>query len=166
LGDPSDVFYLSFDELLDPPADARSLVERRRAERERLRGIRLPLFFNAHWEPETESPARLLPGDSLTGLAASQGVARGRVRVLRSAHDSLEPDEILVAEVTDTGWTPLFSFVAAVVTDLGGMMSHAAVVAREYGVPSVVGTREATRRLADGQTVEVDGTTGVIRALD
>ena len=166
LGDPSDVFYLSFDELLDPPQDARPLVDRRRAERERLRGMRLPLFFNAHWEPETESPARLLPGDSLTGLAASQGVARGRVRVLRSAHDSLEPDEILVAEVTDTGWTPLFSFVAAVVTDLGGMMSHAAVVAREYGVPSVVGTREATRRLADGQTVEVDGTTGVIRALD
>lgn len=166
LADPSDVFYLSFDELIDPPPDARRLVRRRRAERERLHMIRLPLFFNGRWEPETETPVPLRPGESLEGLAASPGIVRGRVRILRSAHESLQPGEILVAQVTDTGWTPLFSFVAAVVTDLGGMMSHAAVVAREYGVPSVVGTREATRRLADGRMVEVDGTTGVVRALD
>ncbi len=73
---------------------------------------------------------------------------------------------MLVATTTDTGWTPLFAFASAVVTDVGAQISHAAVVAREYGIPAVVGTRTATSCLRDGQRVEVDGAAGVVTAID
>jgi phosphohistidine swiveling domain-containing protein len=80
--------------------------------------------------------------------------------------DDLEPGEILVAEVTDVGYTAAFSYAAAVVTDLGGPMSHAAVVAREFGIPCVVDAQGATRRLPPGALVEVDGGSGEIQVLE
>ena len=79
--------------------------------------------------------------------------------------DDLQPGEILVAAVTDVGYTPAFAYAAAVVTDLGGPMSHAAVVAREFGVPCVVNADGASRRLPGGSVVEVDGATGEIRVI-
>jgi len=85
---------------------------------------------------------------------------------VREAGDLIEPGDVLVANITDTGWTPLFAFAAAVVTDVGGLLSHPTVVAREYGIPCVVGTGDATLRLHDGQIVEVDGTAGVVRAVE
>ncbi len=166
LTDADDVFYVTYAELLDPPPAVADHVPARRSERERLRALRLPTMFTGTWEPEAMGAEPLVAGTSVSGIAASPGVARGRVRILREAGDLLEPGEVLVANITDTGWTPLFAFAAAVVTDIGGMLSHPTVVAREYGIPCVVGTGDATQRLQDGQLVEVDGTTGTVTALD
>jgi nucleoside-diphosphate-sugar epimerase/phosphohistidine swiveling domain-containing protein len=166
IADPADVFYLTYAELLDPPADAKQRVPRRRAERERLAALHLPVTFEGRWAPVEVDTTAATAGDTLTGIAASPGVVQGRVRVLHDVGDDLDPGEILVARLTDTGWTPLFAFAAAVVMDIGGQLSHPAVVAREYGIPCVVGTEIATTALHDGQLVEVDGTHGTVKVLD
>lgn len=161
LDDPSDVMYLLLDEVRVLPPSADTLVARRREERARLADRRPPGFLSVGWTPSEDDRSDV---SELQGLAASPGVVRGRVRVLRDA-GGLQAGEILVTEVTDIGWTALFASAAAVVTDLGGAMSHAAVVAREFGLPAVVGTQDATRVLRDGMLVEVDGGAGVVRVL-
>jgi phosphoenolpyruvate synthase/pyruvate phosphate dikinase len=103
----------------------------------------------------------------MSGLGVSGGLARGRVRIVdETTIDDLQSGEVLVAEVTDVGYTPAFEIAAAVVTNLGGAMSHAAIVAREFGVTCVVDAPQATRRLVDGALIEVDGSSGDIRVLD
>jgi nucleoside-diphosphate-sugar epimerase/phosphohistidine swiveling domain-containing protein len=164
---PDDVFYLVRDELKNPPTDAAARVDRRRAERTRLETHRPPLNFVGQWSAEVDAVHELLPGQSLTGTAVSAGVAKGRVRVLTvESMDDLEPGEVLVTAFTDTGWTPFFSYAAAVVVDTGGEMSHAAVVAREFGIPCVVGTLTGSRALRDGHVVEVDGSTGRVTRVE
>jgi phosphohistidine swiveling domain-containing protein len=108
----------------------------------------------------TEAPT----GDTLTGYAGAAGVVEGAVRVLHSVEDgaSLLPGEILVAATTNIGWTPLFPRAAAVVTDVGAPLSHAAIVARELGIPAVVGTGQATTRLRTGDRVRVNGGQGTV----
>jgi phosphohistidine swiveling domain-containing protein len=162
LDDPSDITYLVLDEVRVPPPDARDLVAERRAERERLAARRPPGFLRHGWTPDTTATPEVTV---LEGLSASPGVVRGRARVLSDA-DGLVAGEVLVTEVTDIGWTALFASAAAVVTDLGGAMSHAAVVAREFGLPAVVGTQHATRLLRDGMLIEVDGAAGTVTILD
>jgi phosphohistidine swiveling domain-containing protein len=169
LAEAGHVFFLTFDELAAMPADVAPIVDRRRAERARLARLTLPAVWSGTWIPETVERPLLVPGEELVGIGVSPGKVIGRVRVLDADgadRGDLEPGEVLVANVTDVGWTHLFGHVAAVVTDIGGLMSHAAVVAREFGIPSVVGTREATLRLVDGQLVEVDGHAGVVRVLE
>jgi phosphohistidine swiveling domain-containing protein len=166
IAEAADVFYLTYAELLDPPADAEDRVPRRRAERERLAALHLPVTFEGRWVPLEVDTESATGGATLTGIAAAPGVVQGRVRVLHDVGDALEPGEILVARLTDVGWTPLFAFASAVVMDIGGQLSHPAVVAREYGIPCVVGTETATTALHDGQLVEVDGTNGTVRVLD
>jgi len=104
------------------------------------------------------------PGEILTGLAACPGVATGRARVIRDPADAadLEPGEILVAPMTDPGWTPLFSSAEAVVVDIGSTMSHAAIVSRELGIPCVLGVPNASIRIPDGALLTVDGATGLV----
>ena len=105
--------------------------------------------------------------DELSGVAISPGIARGRVKVLHSATEkTLLPGEILVARVTDPGWTPLFINAAGIILEIGGALQHGAVVAREYGIPCVSGLDDATSVLLDGQLVEVDGSHGIVRVLD
>jgi nucleoside-diphosphate-sugar epimerase/phosphohistidine swiveling domain-containing protein len=166
LTEPGDVFYLSYPELLDPPPGIGGRIQARRAERERLRALRMPTMFSGTWEPEDDEAEAAPPGTRFTGIAAAPGTARGPARIVRQAGDLLEPGEILVANITDTGWTPLFAFAAGVVTDIGGLLSHPTVVARDYGIPCVVGVGDATRRLRDGQLIEVDGTTGAVRVVE
>jgi nucleoside-diphosphate-sugar epimerase/phosphohistidine swiveling domain-containing protein len=166
LASEGDVYYLAYAELPAPPPDAVTLVERRRAERTRLAAIRMPPIFEGRWDTVATEDAPLIAGEALAGIPAAAGVARGRVRIMRQFGDTLDPGDVLVANVTDTGWTPLFGFVAAVVTDVGGLASHPAVVAREFGVPCVVGTNVATTRLRDGMTVEVDGTAGTVTVVE
>jgi len=166
LADPADVFYLTYSELLDPPPGIVDLVPRRRAERERLRALRLPTMFTLTWVPDATTTELLGHGGELTGIGAAPGVVRGPVRILREAGDLIEPGDVLVASITDTGWTPLFAFAVAVVTDIGGLLSHPTVVAREYGIPCVVGTGDATLRLRDGMVVEVDGGAGTVRVAE
>lgn len=165
LGDPDDVYYLTYDELLSKRPPGTPVLAARRAERERLSAYRMPLTFEGTWEPEVDAAAVGDVGDVLRGVAAVPGVVEGVVRVMASPDDDLEPDEILVTHTTDIGWTPFFALTSAVVTTVGGIASHAAIVAREHGIPSVVGVPDATRRLRDGMTVRVDGTAGTIEIL-
>lgn len=162
---PEDVFYLTTDELFAPAFDASDTVTRRRGERARLAAIRMPVAFVAPWEPEPETTP-LTAGETLTGVPAAGGKARGRVRIVTpETADLLEPGEVFVAQVTDVGYTPLFGHAAAVITDIGGTMSHAAVVAREFGIPAVTDTANGTARLVDGMIVEVDGSAGTVVVL-
>ncbi|OSC35641.1 sugar epimerase family protein [Mycobacterium decipiens] len=167
LGTPDDVFYLLVDELDALPADVSALVARRRAEQRRLAAVVPPAVFSGSWEPSATASVALVAGDTLHGVGVCGGRVRGRVRIVRpETIDDLQPGEILVAEVTDVGYTAAFCYAAAVVTELGGPMSHAAVVAREFGFPCVVDAQGATRFLPPAALVEVDGTTGEIHVLE
>jgi rifampicin phosphotransferase len=160
-----DVYYLTLDELLVPPADARALIERRRDELARLREVRLPAMVNGSWHPAAE-PEPLAEGERLFGVAAAKGVVEGKVRVVPAVPEAgVEPGEILVTRVADLGHNALLGTAAAVVTDFGDVLSGVAVVAREAGIPCVVGAREASFRLATGATVRVDGDAGTVELL-
>ncbi|MBO0831795.1 MAG: PEP-utilizing protein mobile subunit, partial [Actinobacteria bacterium] len=102
------------------------------------------------------------------GYAASPGVVEGVARVLHSVNEigQVKDGEILVCAVTAPSWAPVFGKIKAAVSDIGGTMSHAAIVAREYGMPAVVGTGHATKRIKTGQMVRVDGDRGIVRILD
>jgi pyruvate,water dikinase len=128
---------------------------------------------NARWQRGDEPPTFLVGddayddstgGDRLQGMGISPGVVTGPVRVLRTLSDAerLRPGEILVTQATDPSWTPLFLTAAGLVMERGGMLSHGAVVAREYQLPAVVNVSAATRLLSDGQIITVDGSRGVV----
>ena len=104
---------------------------------------------------------------SFSGIGASSGTVRAKARVVRRIEDvgSLQKDEILVAPFTDPGWTPVFGLAAAVITETGGLLSHAALISREYGIPSVLGVAAATDLIQDGQEIEVDGASGTVTIL-
>ena len=107
------------------------------------------------------------PDDAITGFPGAAGVVEGTARVLRAPEDGgqLRDGEILVTTVTNIGWTPIFPRAAAVVTDVGAPLSHAAIVARELGIPAVVGCGDATVRLHSGDRVRVDGGAGTVEIL-
>ncbi|MET0451569.1 MAG: PEP-utilizing enzyme [Mycobacterium sp.] len=166
LAEPDDVFYLLVDELDGPPPDVAAVVARRRTEQRKLRDLVPPEAFSGRWQPAAGPTEALRGGEMLHGIGVSGGRARGVVRVVRpETIDDLQPGEILVAKVTDVGYTPAFAYAAAVVTELGGPTSHAAIVAREFGVPCVVNARGAAARLANGTLIEVDGATGDVTVL-
>lgn len=165
LVESDDVFYLTSSELFSSSPDLMATVSRRRVERDRLAKIELPLRFTQPMDL-TATSLTTQSNRVISGVPAVAGVATGRVRVLRSPGDELEPGEVLVARVTDTGWTPFFATAAAVVTDIGGSMSHASIVAREFGIPAVVGTKNGSQLLTDGQLVEVNGTTGLVTVVE
>ncbi|HXX68035.1 MAG TPA: PEP/pyruvate-binding domain-containing protein [Polyangiaceae bacterium] len=162
-------FFLTIDEIVSalraPRADLVLLVRSRRAElaRDQARPDPPATFVGA-------PPPVVLPpsgGAAMTGLAASPGVVEGKARVLfrEDEMDALQPGEILVVHTTDVGWTPLFLVAAGVVAELGGPLSHAAVVAREFGVPSVVNVVGATRAIKVGDRIRVDGDRGIVERL-
>ena len=164
---PDDVFYLIRDELVHPPADVLHRVARRKAEQARLTKCRPPMNFVERWELRAEDFTEAAPGESLSGIPVSAGIAKGRVRVLTADLTSeLQPGEVLVTEFTDVGWTPFFAYAAAVVVDTGAEMSHAAVVAREFGIPCVVGSIVGSRVLRTGHLVEVDGSSGRVTRVE
>lgn len=103
-------------------------------------------------------------GDVIKGAGASSGRVTAPARVLRGPQDFslMEPGEVLVARITTPAWTSLFAMASAVVTDVGGPLSHSSIVAREYGIPAVLGTGVATRRLTSGQQIRVDGDAGTV----
>jgi phosphoenolpyruvate synthase/pyruvate phosphate dikinase len=107
-----------------------------------------------------------VPAGALAGLAVSAGTVEGRARViLDMAQADLEAGDILVTAYTDPSWSPLFVAVAGLVTEVGGLMTHGAVIAREYGLPAVVGVPQATRLIRDGQRIRVHGTQGYVELL-
>jgi len=104
-------------------------------------------------------------GAFLTGIGASPGTACGNARTVHSVDEfsAVAPGDVLVCRTTDPAWTPLFGIAAAVITETGGMLSHAAIVAREHGIPAVLGIADALTRITDGTTLVVDGTHGTVR---
>jgi rifampicin phosphotransferase len=107
-----------------------------------------------------------LPDGALPGLAVSAGIVEGRARVIDDmAEADVEPGDILVTAHTDPSWSPLFVAIGGLVTEVGGLMTHGAVVAREYGLPAVVGVENATRRIEDGQLIRVNGTDGYVEII-
>jgi pyruvate,water dikinase len=160
-----DVFFLNLPELRRAFAgeDLRKTVMEHREVYRREQGRRhIPrVLLSDGTDAETELPASIDGG--IRGTPASPGIARGIARVIRSPIGArLEPGEVLVAPSTDPGWTPLFLTAGALVMEMGGMMSHGAVVAREYGIPAVVGVPDATGRIASGEHVTVDGSAGTV----
>jgi pyruvate,water dikinase len=174
LEDASDVFFLRSRELcagLAGSGDGLSdVAAKRKADFDRWKDVRPPTFVGAAPPPglaEHRPRAPREPGGELRGTAASAGVARGPARVILSLSEAgrLRPGDIMVTRVTSPPWTPLFAVAAAVVTEVGGVLSHTAIAAREYGIPAIAGLSDATRRLRDGQLVEVDGSTGEVRVV-
>ncbi len=171
LREPNDVFFLTVPDVEklittgDPAAaglDLPALVAGRRRAYEHWFGVEAPEVIGPDGRPIELPPPDEPPGSVLQGLPASGGRVRGTARIIHDPREAtrLRPGEILVTRATDPGWTPIFPLVAGLVLEVGGQLSHGAIVAREYGVPAVVNVPEATRRIRDGQTITVDGTTG------
>jgi len=160
----ADVFYLTHSEI--PQCLTLFLqdrVDKRRAYEEMYREFRAPNEVGRGFAQAGRSPA----GRRLTGIGCSAGVAAGRVRVVGSLPEpgSLRRGDVLVCPFTDPGWTPLLSIAGAAVTESGGVLSHAAVLCREFGIPAVLNVAGATRTLRDGQMVRVDGENGYVDVL-
>lgn len=166
---PDDLYFLDLAEIRRAlsGASCQAIVRQRREiyRLEQLRRFVPRVLLSDGRMPSGDLPAS--PGsDALSGLAASAGVVRGRARILLSPDGSrIAPGEILVAPSTDPSWTPLFMTASGLVMEMGGAMSHGAVVAREYGIPAVVGVPHATVAIADGAILEVDGSAGTVRVV-
>jgi pyruvate,water dikinase len=172
-----DVFYLYEAEIREAAADPtkvlKTLVAQRRAERERWMHILPPLTIGDGDVGENSLRDRFFGGfkaegrkDGVTkGTPASRGVVRGTARVILSLKDidRLGPGEILVTLATSPPWTPVFAVAGGIVAEAGGVLSHCAVVAREYGIPAIVGARGATQQIEDGSLVTLDGGAGLVR---
>jgi rifampicin phosphotransferase len=167
LAEPEDIFYLTVGELARPlPSDVQGLVERRRSRRELYQSIELPAMWKGSPKPLPAERIRRGKVDSVHGIGASGGIAEGRARVVHDpTFTDVQPDEILVAPTTDPSWSAVLFISKALVVDIGGALSHAAVVARELGVPCVVGTRNGTEIIETGDRIRVDGGSGIVTIL-
>ncbi len=180
------IFFLTLDEMIDVLSGDESAVVYIPARREtHARYVALPpypMFINGRFDPfqwaadpnrrsdlfDSHAPISISDSDTITGFAGAAGRVEGLVRRLHSAEDGdqLQPGEILVAVTTNVGWTTLFPRAAAIVTDVGAPLSHAAIVARELGIPAVVGCGNATMRLKTGDRVRVDGGRGIVEIFE
>jgi phosphoenolpyruvate synthase/pyruvate phosphate dikinase len=165
-----DIYYLTFQELREVVSTHNlddQIVSQRKAEHERHRKLTPPRILTSEGEIVAGAYKRSdLPAGALAGIAVSTGVVEGRARVLlRMADAELEAGDILVTRFTDPSWTPLFVSIQGLVTEVGGLMTHGAVIAREYGLPAVVGVENATRLIQDGQRIRVHGTDGYVEIL-
>jgi rifampicin phosphotransferase len=170
LREVGDIFYLTFPELHDVvrtrQADDRLIHERRDAFRA-YQALTPPRVLTSDGEVISGAYRRDdLPVGALVGLPVSAGTIEGRARVIVDmAEADLEPGDILITTFTDPSWTPLFVSIKGLVTEVGGLMTHGAVIAREYGLPAVVGVEHATRLIRDGQRIRVHGTDGYVEIL-
>ena len=165
------IFYLDFEELREVVRTRtldESVIERRKAEYSVFERLTPPRVMTSDGEIIAGKYRRGdLPAGAIVGLPVSAGVVEGRARVIRNMEDAdLEKGDILVTAFTDPSWTPLFVSIGGLVTEVGGLMTHGAVIAREYGLPAVVGAEQATARIKDGQRIRVHGTEGYIEILD
>jgi phosphoenolpyruvate synthase/pyruvate phosphate dikinase len=170
LHEKEDIFFLRFQELQEivrtNDVDAELILKRREAFRS-YEALTPPRVLTSDGEAVTGQYRRdNVPPGALAGLPVSAGTVEGRARVVMDmARADLEPGDILVTTCTDPSWTPLFVTVAGLVTEVGGLMTHGAVIAREYGLPAVVGVEQATRLIRDGQRIRVHGTDGYVQIL-
>jgi pyruvate,water dikinase len=169
LDEVDDVFFFTRPELLgDLPADAREIVTFRRARREEYRAMNLPTVFTGVPEPVAADSDEDQTSGVVPGSPGGPGLVEGRVRVVLDPDhaEPLDSGEILVCRMTDPGWTPLFTLASALVIDIGSPTSHGAIIARELGLPCVIGTGTGTRLLHDGDLVRVDGDSGTVTVLE
>lgn len=167
---PEDVYYLTFDEfeaaVVILELDVK-IIEKRKREYRFFQRLTPPRIMISDGEIiagkyNTEN----LPPNAIPGLAVSNGIVEGRARVILNLEDAnLEEGDILVTTFTDPSWTPLFLSIKGLVTEVGGLMTHGSVIAREYGIPAVVGAVDAVKRIKDGQRIRVNGTEGYIELL-
>jgi pyruvate,water dikinase len=170
LREKDDIFYLTFQELHDVVHTNRvddQLIGRRKDAFRSYQALTPPRVLTSDGEVIAGAYRRDdMPAGALIGLPVSAGTVEGRARViLDMARADLEPGDILVTAHTDPSWTPLFVAIAGLVTEVGGLMTHGAVIAREYGLPAVVGVVDATRLIPDGQRIRVHGTDGYVEIL-
>jgi phosphoenolpyruvate synthase/pyruvate phosphate dikinase len=163
----ADIFYLTFEELREA-VRTRSLddhlISKRKDEYKWYLKLNPPRVLTADGEIVAGAYKREnLPSGAMVGLPVSSGVVTGRARVISRMEDAdLEAGDILVTAFTDPSWTPLFVSIKGLVTEVGGLMTHGAVIAREYGIPAIVGVEHATRLIKDGQRIRVNGTEGYV----
>ena len=170
LDEKEDIFFLTFQELHDVVRTNQvdeELIRRRKEAFRSYGALTPPRVLTSEGEGIAGSYRRDdAPAGALVGLPVSAGTVEGRARVILDiAEADLEPGDILVTAFTDPSWTPLFVTVAGLVTEVGGLMTHGAVIAREYGLPAVVGVENATRLIQDGQRIRVHGTDGYVEIL-
>jgi rifampicin phosphotransferase len=170
LREKEDIFYLRFQEIQDVVRTNQvddQLIRQRKDAFRSYQALTPPRVLTSDGEAVAGAYRREdLPAGALVGLAVSGGTVEGRARVvLDIAEAELEPGDVLVTAYTDPSWTPLFVAIAGLVTEVGGQMTHGAVIAREYGLPAVVGVQHATRLIQDGQRIRVHGTDGFVEIL-
>ncbi len=170
LTDPEDVFWLTVDELTAPllPHGVGALVATRRAVTDEYRTLGIPEGWQGAPEPFALATTTERVDGTVSGAAVSPGVVEGVARLILDPEgdDELEPGEILVCRTTDPSWASLMMVASALVIDVGGAISHGAIVARELGIPCVIGTRTGTQMLRTGDRIRVDGARGVVEVLD
>jgi pyruvate,water dikinase len=170
LREQDDIFYLRLPELRQVLATSRAddqLIRQRREEFRAQQSLTPPRVITSDGEVITGTYQRSgAPAGALPGLAVSAGTVEGRARViLDMAETHFEAGDILVTAFTDPSWTPAFVAISGLVTEVGGLMTHGAVIAREYGLPAVVGVEQATRLIRDGQRIRVNGADGYVEIL-
>ncbi len=158
LGD--DIFFMTYSEII---ADDRSNIERNREIYDSYRNFAAPNEIGARFSYADDTPA-----EGLTGIGASRGRVTGPARVVRTVEEALtvERGSVMICPFTDPGWTPVLERVAAVVTETGGMLSHAAIICREYGIPAVLGVERATTRIPDSRKILVDADKGYVSVVE
>jgi phosphohistidine swiveling domain-containing protein len=166
LAEPEDVWFLQAGELESPPPDAAGLVDVRRERHDHFAGLEMPDLWQGIPTPLPVGPADANDGP-VEGAGVSPGVREGVARVILdpSEGDQLEPGEIIVCVSTDPSWASLFLLAEAIVIDIGGPLSHGAIVARELGIPCVIGTRSGTKRISSGSRIRVDGSAGTVDSV-
>jgi phosphoenolpyruvate synthase/pyruvate phosphate dikinase len=170
LAEKEDIFYLTFSELHDVVRSNQvddQLIRQRQDAFKSYQALTPPRVLTSDGEVITGTYRRDdVPAGALVGLPVSTGIIEGRARVIHDmAEADLEADDILVTAYTDPSWSPLFVTIKGLVTQVGGLMTHGAVIAREYGLPAVVGVESATRLIRDGQRIRVNGTDGYVEIL-
>jgi pyruvate,water dikinase len=165
-----DIYYLTFEELREVVRTNRldqQIISKRKEEHKLFEKLTPPRVITSDGEIITGKYQReALPPSAIVGLAVSAGIIEGRARVILNMENAaLEDGDILVTTFTDPSWTPLFVSIEGLVTEVGGLMTHGAVIAREYGLPAVVGVENATKRIKDGQRIRVNGTNGYVEIL-
>ncbi len=165
-----DSYYLTFEEFREVVRTHKmddQIISKRKDEYKLFEKLTPPRVITSDGEIIAGKYKREnLPAEALVGLAVSSGVIEGRARVILNVEDAvLEDGDILVTPFTDPSWTPLFVAIKGLVTEVGGLMTHGAVIAREYGLPAVIGVESATGRIKDGQRIRVNGTEGYVEIL-
>jgi pyruvate,water dikinase len=165
-----DIYYLSFEELREVVRTNwldYSIITKRKEEHEVYEKLTPPRVMTSEGEVLSgEYDTGNIPKGALAGIPVSFGTIEGRARVILKMEDAdIEEGDILVTAFTDPSWTPVFVSIKGLVTEVGGMMTHGAVVAREYGLPAVVSVENATRLIKDGQRIRINGTEGYVEIL-